>query len=391
MQKIFAFASIMLATAAMIYLAGCKDKGNETGGGGGEGGDISVGIYLSLSGDNADFGITTKNGVELAIEEINKTGGVKGKKLKPVYKDTASKPEEAGTVARQLVSQDKVAVAIGSVESGQSLVAAPIFQEAGVPMVSPSSTNPLVTQKGDRIFRVCYLDDFQGAACAAFAFKDMKAKKAAILAKADDPYSTGLAQFFKAKFEKLGGKIVSEQDYRGKLTDFSTQVSNIKPTEPEVVFVPVYYGDIGLIAKEFRKQGVSAPLLGGDGWESPQLVKLGGTALEGCYFGYHYNPDDQDPKVQAYIKAYREKFKDEPNSLSALGYDAVYVIKAAIEKEGDSRDGITKGLRAIKGHKGVTGTFDIDANRNARKPISMLKIGDNKLVQVRQVMPEEVE
>lgn len=380
----------LLAVASVALLGGCKDKGGDNAAAT-ESGEIKIGVFLSLSGKNADFGKTTKNGIDLAVEEINASGGIGGKKIVLVSKDTRSKPEEAQTVAKALATADKVAVAIGSVESGQSIKAAPVFQEAGIPMVSPSSTNPDVTKQGDRIFRVCYLDDFQGQACAAFAFKDLGFKKAAIIFAQDDDYSKGLAEFFRSSFKALGGTIVEDVAFQGEVSEFKDQVSKIAAANPEVIFAPVYYGSIGLIARDFRKQGVKAPLLGGDGWESPQLIQLAGETLEGCYFGYHYDPDDKDEKVQGYLKAYKAKFNTEPNSLSALGYDAVYAVKKAIELGGgSSSDQITEGLRKVVDFHGVTGTFSIDQNRNAKKPITMLKIGGTNLSKVKVIQPSDV-
>jgi len=386
MRTLLSVALVSVAIFGALYSTACKSSESNA-----NADEIVIGVYLSMSGKNADFGITTNNGIELAVEEINAAGGIGGKKIKLVLKDTRSKPEEAQTVAKQLATQDKAVAVIGSVESGQSIKAAPVFQEAGIPMVSPSSTNPEVTKQGDRIFRVCYLDDFQGQACAAFAFHDLKLKRTGIVFAADDDYSKGLAEFYRTHFKKLGGDVAVEATYQGEVSDFKDQVSAIVAKSPEVVFVPVYYGTIGLIAREFRKQGFKGPLLGGDGWESPQLVQLAGETLEGCYFGFHYDPEDPDAKVQGYIKGYKAKLKTEPNSLSALGYDAVYVIKQAIELGGgSSSDQITAGLRKIKGYHGVTGTFDIDANRNARKPITMLKIGGTDLKKVKVIQPEDI-
>lgn len=382
LAMLLAFAALTLSAAA-----GCKDKGTDQA----QTDEIKIGVFLSLSGDNADFGKTTRNGIELAVEEINAKGGVGGKKLVLVVKDTRSSPEQAQTVAKELASQDKVAVAIGSVESGQSIKAAPVFQEAGIPMVSPSSTNPEVTKQGDGIFRVCYLDDFQGAACAAFAYKDLEFRKAAIIFAQDDDYSKGLATFFRKSFTDLGGTIVEEAAFQGKASEFKDQVTKIAAAKPDVIFAPVYYGSIGLIARDFRKQGVKAPLLGGDGWESPQLIQLAGETLEGCYFGYHYDPEDSDPKVQNYLKAYKAKFGTEPNSLSALGYDAVYTVVKAIEIGGGPASAqIKDGLTKVKDFPGVTGTFSIDGGRNAQKAITMLKIGGTDLKKVKVIQPSDI-
>jgi branched-chain amino acid transport system substrate-binding protein len=381
-------ALVMLLAAGLVTLiamTGCKGSGD------GAGDEIKIGVFLSLSDKNADFGKTTLNGIQLAVDQINEKGGVNGKKVVLVTKDTRSSPEQAQTVAKELATQDKVAVAVGSVESGQSIKAAPVFQEAGIPMVSPSSTNPDVTKQGDCIFRVCYLDDFQGAACATFAYKDLNFRKAAIIYAQDDDYSKGLADFFRASFKGLGGSIVEEAAFQGNVSEFKDQVTKIAAANPDVIFAPVYYSSIGLIARDFRKQGVKAPLLGGDGWESPQLIQLAGETLEGCYFGYHYDPEDSDEKVQGYMKDYKAKFDTEPNSLSALGYDAVYTIVKAIELGGGTSSAqIKDGLTKVKDYHGVTGTYSIDGNRNAQKPITMLKIGGTDLKKVKVIQPADL-
>jgi branched-chain amino acid transport system substrate-binding protein len=383
------YALMLLIAAgfvAAVAATGCKKTEDPT-----TADDIKVGVFLSLSDKNADFGKTTLNGIQLAVDQVNASGGVNGKKITLVTKDTRSSPEQAQTVAKELATQDKVAVAIGSVESGQSIKAAPVFQEAGIPMVSPSSTNPDVTKQGDCIFRVCYLDDFQGAACAAFAFKDLGFRKAAIIFAQDDDYSKGLADFFRTSFKGMGGSIVEEAAFQGNASEFKDQVTKIAAANPDVIFAPVYYSSIGLIARDFRKQGVQAPLLGGDGWESPQLIQLAGETLEGCYFGYHYDPEDSDPKVQGYLKDYKEKFGTEPNSLSALGYDAVYTVVKAIELGGGASPAqIKDGLTKVKDFHGVTGTYSIDANRNAQKAITMLKIGGTDLKKVKVIQPSDI-
>lgn len=378
--------TLLLAVTAMLAAA-CGTKI----GPGYDEKEVYLGLFVSTSGDIASFGGDTRNGVELAVEEINKAGGINGKQIKLFSYDTASKPEEGKTAATKLATQDGVLVAMGAVASGISLAAAPEFQRYSIPMVSPSSTNPTVTQQGNQIFRICYLDDFQGGACAVFASKDLKAKKAAIIQNQDDAYSTGLSDFFEARFKALGGEVVAKESYRKGTTDFNTQVTNIRGKGAEVVFIPAYYNDVALIAKQLRSQGVTVPLLGGDGWESDLLLPAADGTLEGCYFGNHYSQEDKAENVQSFVKAYREKYGKAPSSLAALGYDVVYFVKAGIEKAGDlDRAKIRDALASIKGFTGVTGTFDIDANRDARKPISMLRIEGNRFVPVRQIKPEEV-
>ncbi|MCG3184112.1 MAG: Leu/Ile/Val-binding protein [Planctomycetes bacterium] len=383
-----ALALVLVCLALAVFFAGCGSKI----GPGYDEKEVYIGLFVSTSGEIATFGTDTKNGVELAVEEINKAGGINGKQIKLIAYDTASKADEGKTAATKLATQDGVLVSMGAVASGISLAAAPEFQKYGIPMVSPSSTNPTVTQVGDHIFRICYLDDFQGGACAVFASKDLKAKKAAILQNQDDAYSTGLADFFEAKFKALGGEVVAKESYKKGASDFKTQVTNIKGKSPEVIFVPCYYNDVALIAKEFRAQDVTVPLLGGDGWESDKLIPSAGSALEGSYFGNHYSQEDDNPKVKKFVEAYKAKYGNVPSSLAALGYDVVYVVKEGIEKAGDfDRKKIRDALAGLKAFDGVTGKFDIDENRDARKPISMLKIEGERFAPVRQIKPEEVQ
>ncbi|MCC6574323.1 MAG: ABC transporter substrate-binding protein [Planctomycetes bacterium] len=357
---------------------------------------VTLGLFVSTSGDIATFGQDTKNGAELAVEEINKAGGISKHLIDLRFQDCASEPAQGGNAATKLITQDGVLIGMGEVASGISLAAAPIFQKYGVPMISPSSTNPTVTQQGDMIFRICYLDDFQGAACALFANQNLNCKTAAILMNQDDAYSTGLGKFFRFKFEKLGGKIVAEETFKKGASDFNTQLTNIKGKNPDVIFAPVYYQDIPLIAKQARGQGIDKPLLGGDGWESDDLLPKADGKLDNCYFANHYATADDAPIVANFVKAYNAKYGSNPTSLAALGYDVVYVAKKAIESAGGINEKLTRkavadALRGLKDFEGVTGTFSIDKNRDARKPIQMLKIKDGKVLPDRRIRPEEVE
>lgn len=385
-------ALVVVVALAALTLAGCKKQEDTTGGAGVEGDTVKIGLFVSTSGDIATYGVDTRNAAQLAIEEINNEGGVLGKKLEIVFYDAASKAEEAGNAATRLVTRDRVLVGVGAVASSLSLAAAPVFQEQGVPMITPSSTNPAVTANRNWVFRICYMDDFQGGACAVFAFKDLEARRAALLYNRDDAYSSGLAEFFEAKFRSLGGEIATKQEYPRGTADFSTQITNIAGANADVIFCPVYYNDMSLIARQVRGQGLEIPMLGGDGWESEQLVPAAGTALEGSYFGNHYSADDDRAKVQHFVNAYRAKYEKAPTSLAALGYDAMYVVAEAIKKAGEfDRAKIAEALRGVTDYQAVTGTFSIDANRNARKPISILRIEGERFVPVRQIEPEEVE
>jgi branched-chain amino acid transport system substrate-binding protein len=374
-----------------LSLASCGGAPEEEGAHGVRDGKVRIGLFVSTSGDISTYGRDTRNAVNIAVEEINAAGGVLGKPIEIVFHDTASRPDDGATVAERLTSRDRVLVGIGAVASGISLTAAPVFQREGVPMVTPSSTNPEVTRGRDMVFRICYMDSFQGAALATFAYNDLGARRAAMIVKRGDPYSDGLARFFREKFEAEGGT-VERFDYSDGTADFSNQITGAAGFNPDVLFCPVYYNDMSQIARQVRARELDVPMLGGDGWESPQLVEQAAGALEGSYFGNHYNPQDEREKVQNFIRTYEERHGARPSSLAALGYDAVYVVAQAIERAGEfDRAKVAEALRATRDFEGVTGTFMLDANRNARKPISILRIEGNEFKPVRQITPAEVE
>jgi branched-chain amino acid transport system substrate-binding protein len=350
--------------------------------------EVVIGVYGSMTGTTATFGQSTRKGVELATAELNAKGGLLGKKIRLVIEDDQAKPEEAQTVATKLVSKDRVVAMIGETASSRSLAAAPVCQQAGVPMVSPTSTNPKVTQVGDYIFRVCFIDPFQGQAMAKFAAETLKLKKVAILRDIKNEYSVGLADVFIDNFTKMGGAIVGDQSYGEGDTDFSAQLTSIKSNAPEAIFVPGYYTEVGLIARQARKLGITVPLLGGDGWESPKLWEIGGEALNGCFYTNHYSLNDPSPAIQNFVKAYRSQFQEMPDAVGALSYDAMRVLAAAIVKAGTT-DGpqIRQALAGTKDFAGVTGNITLDANRNAVKPAVVLRINNGKLEFVQRVNP----
>jgi branched-chain amino acid transport system substrate-binding protein len=351
-------------------------------------GDIIVGEYSSLTGTTATFGQSTDNGIKMAFDEINKAGGVLGKKLNVAVEDDQSKPEEAATAATKLINQDHVVAMLGEVSSSRSLAAGPICQAAGIPMVSPSSTNPRVTQVGNFIFRVCFIDPFQGLVMAKFAANTLKVKKAAILVDVRNDYSVGLQTFFRENFKQLGGQIVSEQSYSEGDSDFHAQLTQIKSASPEAIYVPGYYTEVGTIARQARELGITVPLLGGDGWDSPRLFEIGGDALNGCFISNHYSVDDPAPAIQKFVSDYRSRYKQTPDALAALGYDAAKILADAISRAG-STDGnkIREALVVTKDFPGVTGQITIDKDRNAVKPAVVLKIDNGKFVYVETVKP----
>jgi branched-chain amino acid transport system substrate-binding protein len=353
---------------------------------------ILFGEVGSLTGAQATFGISTKNGVQMAIDEVNAAGGVtvdgKQKKIAVRVYDDQGKSEEAANAVSRLINQDKVVVILGEVASSNSLAMAPKAQAAKIPMITPSSTNPKVTEVGDYIFRVCFIDPFQGTVMAKFATETLKAKNVAILKDNKSDYSLGLAQFFSETFVKLGGTIVGEEAYSQGDTDFRGQLTALKGKKPEAIYVPGYYTDVGVVARQAKELGINVPLLGGDGWESEKLFELGGSAISGSYFSNHYSTDDPTPRVQNFIKAYEAKYGSKPDSLGALGYDAAMVAVEAIKKTG-SIDGekLKTAIAATNGHPGIAGTITLDANRNAVKPAVILQVKDDKSVYVATVNP----
>lgn len=337
------------------------------------GNTIKVGIYADLTGATSSFGQSTKNGIELAIEEINANGGVLGKKLEPILEDDQGRPEQAKTVVQKLISQDKVQVVLGEVASTNSLAAAPVAQDAKIPMISPSSTNPKVTQVGDYIFRVCFIDPFQGGVMAKFAAGELKAKTAAIFGDVQSDYSKGLTQYFTEEFTKLGGKVLEEQKYTQNDTDFKGQLTSIRQLNPDVIYVPGYYGEVGIIVKQARELGMMQPILGGDGWDSPKLWDLGGASLKDTYISNHYSVENPAPEIQKFVKAYEAKYQAKPDSLAALAYDSAYILADALKRAGSADAAkLRDAIAATKDFKGVTGNITINKDRDAEKPAVVL-------------------
>lgn len=375
-------AACLAAIIAATVSCGSKESQKE----------ILIGEYGSLTGGIATFGISTKNGSELAFEGVNEKGGVLGKKIKLLVEDDQSKPEEAGTVVNKLIHQDHVVAMLGHVASSHSLAAAPICQAEHIPMISPSSTNPRVTQVGNYIFRVCFLDTFQGAVMAKFAYDTLKVRKVAILVDVRSDYSVGLQTFFGQAFKKLGGTIVTDQSYSQGDSDFRAQLTAIKGSNPDAIYVPGYYTEVGTIVHQARELGITVPFLGSDGWDSPKLWEIGGTALNGCYFSNHYATDDPNPLVQKFVNDYKAKYGQVPDALAALAYDAARIMAAAIDKAG-STDGpkVRDQIAATKDFDGVTGNITINAERNAVKSAVIVKVENGKYLLTETIKPDQVQ
>ena len=349
---------------------------------------ILIGEVGSLTGSEATFGISTRNAIELAIREVNAAGGVKGRKIDIRVYDNQSKPEEAAQAANRLINQDNVLLILGEVASSNSMAMAEKAQPAKVPMISNASTNPKVTEIGNYIFRVCYIDPFQGYVMAKFAHDNLKMNKVAVLRDLGSAYSQGLADVFERKFTEMGGKIVAGETYTKGSTDFRSQLTAIKRASPDAIYIPGYYNDIGLIARQARELGITAKLMGGDGWDSEKLFELGGAAVEGSYFSNHYSPDDPNPRIQKFIADYKAAYGSVPDALAALGYDAAMVAVDAIKRAPSfDRAAIRDAIAATKNFPGVTGTITLDDKRNATKPAVVLEVGKGKTKYVATIAP----
>ena len=378
MAKIKRYA--ILLVSGLLLLLSCSQKKDV----------IKIGEYGSLTGTTATFGISTKNGIDMAIQKVNQAGGVLGKQIMVIVEDDQGKPEEAATTVKKLINQDKVIAIIGEVASSRSLAGAPICQAAGIPMISPASTNPKVTEVGDYIFRVCFIDPFQGTVMAKFCWNTLQVKSAAILTDIKNDYSVGLAELFARTFTELGGKIVAQESYSEGDIDFKAQLTAIKAKKPETIFIPGYYTEAGLIARQARELGIKVILTGGDGWDSPRFLEIGGQALENCFFSNHYFQDDPNPMIQNFVQEYKTKYDEVPDAMAVLGYDAAMVLIEAIRRAGTTDpQKIRDEIAATRDYEGISGKITIDSNRNASKSAVVIKIEGGKLKFVESVPPEQ--
>lgn len=356
-----------LSALACVAVVGCKGKSN---------GDIVVGSFLSMSGGTADFGTESKRGFDMAFEAANAAGGIKGRHLRLENLDDQGKADEAGSAVTRLIDVNGAVAILGEVASSLSLVGGRICQRRGVPMISPSSTNTQVTQIGDNVFRVCFIDPFQGYAMARFARESLHLENVAIFKDVRSDYSIGLAQSFTQEFTRAGGHIVVEQSYSAGDTDFGAQLTAIKAANVQAIFVPGYYQEVGNIARQSRRVGLNVPLLGGDGWDSPQLRSIGGHEIEGSYYSNHFSPDSPNPRSRAFIDEFRRRYHQAPTSLAAQAFDAANMLFDAMRRANEiTPAAIRAQLAATRNFAGVTGTISMDANRNPIKPAVVLRVG----------------
>jgi branched-chain amino acid transport system substrate-binding protein len=349
---------------------------------------LKIGEVDPLTGGISQFGIGCHQGITLAFEELNAAGGVLGQKVELITEDDQSKPGQSATVVRKLITQDKVIAILGDATSSATLESAPIAQSNKIPMITPSATNPRITAVGDFIFRVCFLDEFQGRVIARFASKNLKAQKVAILTDTKQDYSVDLAKFFKEEFAKLGGVIAVEQSYATGDTDFRAQLTSIRASKPDAICLPGYYQEVGLIIRQGRQIGLKMPFFGCDGWANQALLDIGGKAVEGCYFTNHFSPDDQAPNVKNFVEKYRTKYGSAPDTFAALGYDAARLLAAAVQRSGTADStAIRDAMAKTAGFEGVTGLISFDPNRNASKPGLVITVKDGRFEIAEKIEP----
>lgn len=337
--------------------------------------EILLGSYSSNTGATAAFGVFQKRGIDMAVEEINAKGGINGKKIKHINYDNKSEADETLAVVNRLISQDNVLAIVGEATSGRSKIGAQVAQQNKVVMLSSSATNPDVTKVGNYIFRACFIDPFQGLVMSKFATENLKAKKAAIMRDVKNDYSVGLSDVFISEFKKMGGEIVADISYQEGDVDFKSQLTSIKGKGPDVIFVPGYYNEVALIAKQHKELGLKQPLLGGDGWSSPDLYKIAKEAINGHYFSNHYTTESKDPKTVEFVTNFRKKFNEDADVMAALAYDATYLMVAAMTKANPlNRENIREELSKIKDFHGATGKMSMNENRDAVKSAVVVQV-----------------
>jgi branched-chain amino acid transport system substrate-binding protein len=349
---------------------------------------IKIGAVTCLTGELSTFGVSSKKGAELAVEEINSAGGVLGQTIDLIIEDNGSKAGETATILRKFLSQDKVAAILGDLTSSATLVGAPIAQAAKIPMLTPSATNVAITKVGDYIFRSCFEDPFTGRIMAKFALDRLEARQAIVITDIKQDYSVGLTDAIRQYFVANGASISRELSYSSGDTNFRTQLTTARLAHPDVIFLPGYYTEVALILRQAKQLGIDCPFVGGEGWDSPALIQVAGRSADGNYYTNHFSAEDPDPRVQKFVQDYRAKYGSTPDALAALWYDGARLMAQALQRAGSTDPAkIRDALAGTRGFEGVTGRISIDENRNAAKSAVILKIDNGTLKMVQQVTP----
>ena len=383
MKRVTKLLSVLAAGAMfMSALTGCGGGGSK----GADGDTIKIGGVLEMTGGSASFGISSKNGIDLALKKINEKGVLGGKKLSLVVADTKSEASEATNGMQKLISQDKVVAVIGPNQSSAVIASGAINNGAKVVDITPMGTNPDVTfdpktkQVKPYSFRTCFIDPFQGTVMASFASNELKVKKAAIYIDNTSDYAKGLAQFFKENFVKNGGQVVIEEAYLQKDTDFKSTLTKIKAAQPDFIYIPGYYQEVGLIVKQAREMGITVPMAGGDGWDSAKLPEIAGkAALENTFFSSLYSPDDTSDLNKNFVAEYKKAYNTNPDVFAALAYDSALLVAKAIEDAGSADPAkIAEAMAKIKGFKGVSGEVTFNEQHNPIKSAVIIEHKDGK-------------
>ncbi len=379
---------LMLFTLGVLAGCGGKQEGGDKAGGDKAAIEtIPVGINVELSGDLASYGSNSRNGMVLAIEEINQAGGVLGKELKYIERDCQSKPDEAMNNSAALAGE-KIIAQLGPLTSGAVAGSTPVMMQNKIPLIAPAATaeNVTVDEKTgktlDYIFRVCYLDADQARRMADFALNDLKVKNAVIFGSTSDDYAKGLAKYFEEAFIAGGGEIVAKEGYVNGDKDFKATLTKLRSKNPEFIYVPGYYTEVALLIKQARDLDIKVPIGGGDGWDSPDMVKVAGAeALNNTYFANHYSVEDPSPAISSFVKAYEAKYKKLPDSFAALGYDSAKILAQAIKDAGEADPAkVAQALAKVKDFPGITGTMSINEKHNPVKEIVVIEYKDGKLI-----------
>lgn len=366
MKKIMMCSIAALLLVSMVFAGGKKEDENT----------IKIGGIAPLSGAVAVYGVECKNGIDLAVEEINAAGGINGKKVEFVCEDDEGSPDKTVNAFKKLITKDGVKLVIGSLTSGCTQAVTTLSQASKVVQIAPAATAPAITDAGNYVFRACFIDPFQGTVGGKFAFESLKAKNAAILYDVGNDYSVGLQENFVKAFETAGGKIVAVESYSTGDKDFNAQLTKIKNANPDVVYLPDYYGTVALIAKQLRAQGIKAPIVGADGWDG--LTANAGDEVLNGFYSNHYAEDSTEPAVQKFVNAFKEKYNKAPNSFAALGYDSMYMLKDAIVKAGTTDSSKVRAALEETDADYVTGHLTFDSKRNPVKSAVMIELVKGK-------------
>ncbi|WP_297428539.1 ABC transporter substrate-binding protein [Clostridium sp.] len=381
-------SGILASVMTMTLLVGCGSSAGNGSNGNNSGDVIKIGAIGPLSGAASTYGVSVKEGAELLEKEVNAAGGINGKKVQFIFEDDQADPNSAMQAFNKLVDDEKVSAILGPVTSGSTLAVAPNATAKQIPMITPTATEPTITNVGgDYMFRGCFVDSFQGDVLAKYASETLKMKTAAVLYNSGSDYSKGIADSFKSKYEAAGGQVGEFLTYNDKDTDFKAQLTKIKSLNPDILVLPDYYNVVGLIAKQAREMGITSQFLGGDGWESEDLTKIGGDAVNGALYINHYYSGDSDENVKKFVESYKKEYNKEPDSFAALGYDTSKILVKAIEKAGKTDGSAIKDALAGMEMDSVTGHIKFGSDRSAVKGAVIIKIDGGKKVLANKINP----